>query len=134
MRCNLKFLLFLPLVQQNGEHINIANKKIYFSFCNDSIMKSRKVDFPVVTAVGDRASNNSNVAKEVRDIRIYIDLDVYSNIIGFSEFLETLSKEESWNICTINSLTNLGNNWGGILQSLGVKLIDSKDSNQGEQT
>lgn len=69
------------------------------------------------------------MSNEVRDIRIYKDLDVHSNVVGFHAFLESALQRRVLEY-TLNPLTNLGNNWVGILQSLEVKLIDSNGLNQ----
>lgn len=72
------------------------------------------------------------MANEVRDVRIHKDLDIYSNIVEFFEFLESALQRKVLEY-TLSPLTKLGDNYSSILQALEVKTNKRNDSNQVKQ-
>lgn len=93
---------------------------------NDSNRSNSTVDFPVAA---DQAITNSEVANELRSIKMYKNLDVCTNVVGFHAFLERSLQRKVLEY-KLNPLTNVGLHFGAVIQALEVKLIDSDNSNQ----
>lgn len=91
---------------------------------NDLIRSNNTTDFAT-----DQTIINSNAENIVRNIKIFKDSDVYTNVIGFDAFLTNTLQTKVLEY-TLNPFTNLGDNLASILQELEVKLIDANGSNK----
>lgn len=84
------------------------------------------------TAVVLDQTDINSALNEVLNIKIFKNSDVHTQVLGFSAFLADSLRQRILEY-NMNPLTNLGDNWVSVLQTLEVKLVENDDSNQVNQ-